>query len=282
MLYLGACAAVSPPGCCTPEVPPCCLAWLDGTVWPSDLFSTVEIEYFTPTWLDSAAGTSTHATLPVPVLISGIDYTVTIPTGLTIVSVCGPITTRNAFDGSLNVVSVDFSGLSWSVSGSNVTVSGSVTSQGYDNGAVVSARFQLGVLVQSGGLYYIVQILFSMTSGSSPAWTEYITLDPLSCLAPCMSDAEAYATGYDTGYSCAGAVDPCPAHCTSCSDAYASGWADGRYDAECGCPDYATGYAAGYADGLACLGSSSPCPTCPTCDAGYAAGWSDGLGESAC
>lgn len=280
MLYLGACNGASPP-VCVPCLSPCCEAWLasgEGGVFNSDVFAEVWAYFEAPSpW---RSGLSASSGLGVPVTITGISHTLTIPSDVTATSVCGPLVTSASEE--------DFSDLVITRSGNAVTISGSAVVIGANetgNPAGIIVDLRIGVICTGGGRTYLVVLRWTAHENEVLDIQDLTSIIPYDCADPCLSNEAAYAAGYADGLACLEQADPCAGTCPDCSSNYLDGWTAGRAAAGgCApCGDYYDGYNAGYLDGVACAASADPCgEACGDCSAGYADGYADGLIDGAC
>jgi hypothetical protein len=271
MLYLGFCHGDAPP-VCVPCLPACCRAWLAGdSLYNTDVFAEDWQYYTAPSpWRSGVSGPVGASVL---VTITGISHTLTIPSEVEVVSLCGPLV-RSA--------SEDFSGLTVTVTGNAVAISGSVVilgtnAPGSPFGAM--ADLVLGVLCQAAGRTYLVELRWRASANQVNGTQDLTGILPVDCADPCMPTGDAYTAGYNDGLACLEQADPCAGTCPDCSTAYLDGWTAGRAAAGgcSACGDFSTGYTAGYYDGLAHREQADPCGAgCSDCSAGYSAGYADG------
>lgn len=299
MLYLGACNGTAPPGCVS-CLSACCLSFLAEAngLYASDVLSPGS---FTPIEVDSSAGSwgwcsgmsSAMLTYFEPgspidwsiITISDISASVTIPETMEALSVCGIVTSRVPIYNGTITWSQDFSGLSVSLVGNVLTISGTAVVQGIHNsdsvfGVWIHGIISIGVLCRIGGVEYVVEVNLIGHEDELEGIQTRQTILPYACVGggePCGDYEAGYSAGYADGYGCAASADSCGAECTDCSAGYTDGYDDGRSDM------LSDAYAGGYADGLACVAPSSPCSeSCPDCSDAYSAGYDLGYAEASC
>lgn len=194
MIYLGRCRGVSPPTCapCCGGLPACCARFADESRYASDAFepigTTVEDAFL---WCGAMTPRG-EAIDPERVLIdlTGIACTVEIPAVVTAGTVCGVHRDATMAEGE------DFSGLTVSLSGNSLTISGAVTVLGVNDPTtsgvgLTTAGFSVGVVCDFGGVPVLVQVWFVATDYINPDHLEYYEITPWGCSPPATCPASA-------------------------------------------------------------------------------------------